>query len=190
LCSHPSDFLWFLSVAVSPESRVDRNDFSIPIDNDDVTVLPPGCEDAAAGATGHNLPTRKSDVVSVRKKTEKGLGTHPEKGASKSSPGHGSKVTSSNSLLINPPAKDPSPSPGGGPEGKDPLQLRTLRSAPAKPKCLAPPISTQAQQQQQQLQQLLGRTRKQASLDDVPLLRDGRNKRQTKTFFLSSFKFV
>jgi hypothetical protein len=186
LCSHPSDFLWFLFVAVSPESRVDRNDFSIPIDNDDVTVLPPGCDDAAAGATGHNLPIRKSDVVSVRKKTEKGLGTHSEKDASHSNLGHGSTVTSS--LLIDPPAKDPSP--GGGPEGKDPLQVRTLRSAPAKPKCLAPPTSTQAQQQQQQLQQLLGRTRKQASLDDVPLLRDGRNKRQTKTFFLSSFKFV
>jgi hypothetical protein len=182
LCSHPSDFLWFFSVAVYPESRVDRNDFSIPIDNDDVTVLPPGCEDAAAGAAGH--------VVFVRKKREKGLETHSEKDASHSSPGHGSKVASSNSLLIDPPAKDPSPSPSGGPEGKDPLQVRTLRSAPAKPKCLAPPTSTQAQQQQQQLQQLLGRTRKQASLDDVPLLRDGRKKRQTKTFFLSSFKFV
>ncbi len=157
---------------------MDRNDFSIPIDNDDVTVLPPGCEDAATGAAGHNLPTRKNDVVSVRKKTEKGLRTHSEKDASHSSPGHGSKVASSNSLLIHPPAKDPSP--GGGTEGKDPLQVRTLRSAPAKPKCLAPPTSTQAQQQQQ-LQQLLGRTRKQASLDDVPLLRDVKSWNKQKT---------
>jgi hypothetical protein len=89
-------------------------------------------------------------------------------------------------LLIDPPAKDPSL--GGGPEGKDPLQVRTLRSAPAKPKCLAPPTSTQAQQQQQQLQQLLGRTRKQASLDDVPLLRYDKSwKKQTKNLF--SFLF-
>ena len=85
----------------------------------------------------------------------------------------------SDSLLTKPPrgtAAQATPlknttAQGGASASLEPA-LRPLRSAPAKPKCLAPPISTQAQQQQQQQQQLLGRTRRQNSLDNVPLLRD------------------
>ena len=181
--------------------------FSIPIDNDDITILPPGYADTetdyADTEAGNAQPTATSSdglrqVVDPQPSPQTkiiGSATLPatfKKEARKAGNIDGQQlpdrsahsiiavaqtVSASSKPLISDSLLTPSLSTlhAAGRSGSkspvvgDQLLPRPLRSAP--PKCLAPPISTKAQQQQQQ-QQLLGRTRKQTSLEDVPLLRD------------------